>query len=102
MDLFLVLISRCAALFRKQERDEDFDAELRWDIGLAIGENLQRGERAVCSELVSSRIVLPAFTMETSILGAGSLHHTGGARYLISCFDRCFMFPSRKFRGKVF
>jgi hypothetical protein len=43
MDLIRVLLSRCGALLRKQELDEDLDEELCSHIDLAVEENLKRG-----------------------------------------------------------
>ena len=43
MDLIRILLSRCAALFRRQKLDADLDEELRTHIDLAIEENLKRG-----------------------------------------------------------
>lgn len=43
MDLIRVLLSRCAALFRRRKLDEDLDEELRAHIDLAVEENLRRG-----------------------------------------------------------
>jgi predicted permease len=43
MDLIHILLSRCAALFRRQTLDEDLDEELRTHIDFAIEENLKRG-----------------------------------------------------------
>ena len=43
MDLIRILLSRCAALFRKRELDEELDEELRSHIDFAIEENLRRG-----------------------------------------------------------
>jgi predicted permease len=43
MELIRVLLSRCAALFRRRKLDEDLDEELRSHIDLAVEENLKRG-----------------------------------------------------------
>src|ERR1035437_1555336 len=43
MDWIRVLLSRCAALFRRRKLDEDLDEELRTHIDLAVEENLRRG-----------------------------------------------------------
>lgn len=43
MDLIRILLSRCAALFRRQKLDEDLDEELHTHIEYAIEENLKRG-----------------------------------------------------------
>jgi predicted permease len=43
MELIRTLLSRCAALFRRQKLDADLDEELRAHIDLAIEENLKRG-----------------------------------------------------------
>ena len=43
MDLIRTLLSRCAALFRKQKLDADLDEEFRNHIDLAIEENQKRG-----------------------------------------------------------
>jgi predicted permease len=43
MDRIRILLSRVAALFRKQKLDADFDEELRAHIDLAVEENLRRG-----------------------------------------------------------
>ena len=43
MDWIRVLLSRCAALLRKRELDDDLDEELRSHIDLAVEENLKRG-----------------------------------------------------------
>jgi predicted permease len=43
MDRIRILLSRCAALFRRQELDADLDEELRAHIDLAVAENLMRG-----------------------------------------------------------
>ena len=46
MDLIRMLLSRCAALFRKRKLDEDLDEELRFHIDFAVDENLKRGMTA--------------------------------------------------------
>jgi predicted permease len=46
MDFIRILMSRCAALFRRQELDADLDEELRAHIEIAIEENLKRGMSA--------------------------------------------------------
>ena len=46
MEVIRVLLSRCAALFRRQKLDADLDEELRAHIDLAIDENLKRGMSA--------------------------------------------------------
>jgi predicted permease len=43
MDWIRILLSRCAALFRRQRLDADLDAELREHIELATEENRRRG-----------------------------------------------------------
>src|ERR1700722_17309884 len=43
MDLIRTLLSRCAALFRRRELDEDLDEELRTHLDFAIEENLEHG-----------------------------------------------------------
>ncbi len=43
MDRLRALLSRCAALFRRQKLDADLDKELRAHIELAVEENLSRG-----------------------------------------------------------
>ena len=43
MDPIRTLLSRCAALFRRQKLDADLDEELRNHIDLAIEENQKRG-----------------------------------------------------------
>src|SRR5580704_7839515 len=43
MDLIRILLSRCAALFRRRKLDEDLAEELRTHIDLAGEENLKRG-----------------------------------------------------------
>ena len=43
MDFVRILISRCAALFRKDKLDESLDEELRAHIDFAIDANLKRG-----------------------------------------------------------
>ena len=43
MDLLRILLSRCAALFRRRELDADLDEELRSHIDLAVEENVNRG-----------------------------------------------------------
>jgi predicted permease len=43
MDSMRMLVSRCAAMFRKQELDEELDAELRAHLDHAVEENLKRG-----------------------------------------------------------
>src|SRR5271163_4870849 len=43
MDLIRALLSRCAALFRRQKLDAELDEELRAHIDLAVEENLKRG-----------------------------------------------------------
>jgi hypothetical protein len=43
MDRIRILLSRCAALIRKQKLDADLDEELRSHIDLAVEENLRRG-----------------------------------------------------------
>ena len=57
MDWIRVLLSRCEALFRKQELDEDLDEELCSHIDLAVEENLQRG----MSEEAARRAALREF-----------------------------------------
>jgi putative ABC transport system permease protein len=46
MDLIRVLLSRCAALFRRGQLDEDLNEELRAHIDLAAEENVERGMSA--------------------------------------------------------
>lgn len=46
MDRIRVLLSRCAALFRKRKLDDDLEEELGSHIALAIEENLTRGMTA--------------------------------------------------------
>lgn len=46
MDWIRILLSRCAALFRRRKLDADLDEELRAHIDLAVAENLQRGMSA--------------------------------------------------------
>jgi putative ABC transport system permease protein len=46
MDLVRILLSRCAALFRRDRLDEDLDEELRAHIDLAAEENVKRGMSA--------------------------------------------------------
>ena len=43
MERLRVLLSRCAALFRRRRLDEDLDAELAAHVDLAMEENIQRG-----------------------------------------------------------
>lgn len=43
MDLLRILLSRCAALFRRRRLDEELDEELESHIDFAIAENLERG-----------------------------------------------------------
>jgi predicted permease len=43
MDLMRILLSRCAALFRRQKLDDDLDDELRTHFDFAVEENLRRG-----------------------------------------------------------
>jgi predicted permease len=43
MDWIRILLSRCAAFFRRQELDGDLDEELRSHIDLAVEENLKHG-----------------------------------------------------------
>jgi predicted permease len=43
MERARILLSRCAALFRRRRLDEDLDAELKAHIDLATEENVQRG-----------------------------------------------------------
>lgn len=43
MDQIRILLSRCAALFRRRKLDEDLDEELRTHIDLAVEENMKRG-----------------------------------------------------------
>jgi predicted permease len=43
MERLRVLLSRCAALFRRRRLDEDLDAELAAHVDLATEENIQRG-----------------------------------------------------------
>jgi len=43
MDLIRILLSRCAALFRRRKLDAELDEELRVHIDLAIHENLRAG-----------------------------------------------------------
>src|SRR6266702_1121285 len=43
MELFRILISRCATLFRSHRLDEDLDAELSSHVELAVEENMRRG-----------------------------------------------------------
>src|ERR1700694_5733137 len=46
MELFRILISRCATLFRSHRLDEDLDAELSSHVELAVEENMRRGMSA--------------------------------------------------------
>ena len=46
MERLRVLLSRCAALFRLRQLDEDLDAELAAHVDLAVEENIQRGMSA--------------------------------------------------------
>jgi predicted permease len=46
MERLRVLLSRCAALFRRRGLDEDLDAELEAHVDLAIEENIERGMSA--------------------------------------------------------
>ncbi len=46
MELIRILISRCAALFRRRRLDEDLDAELSSHVELAVEENMRRGMSA--------------------------------------------------------
>jgi macrolide transport system ATP-binding/permease protein len=43
MEPIRILLSRCAALFRRRKLDEDLDAELRSHVEFAIEENMKRG-----------------------------------------------------------
>jgi predicted permease len=43
MEPIRILLSRCAALFRRNKLDEDLDAELRSHVEFAIEENMKRG-----------------------------------------------------------
>ncbi len=43
MDRIRILLSRCAALFRRKKLDEDLDEELRSHLDLAVEENMCRG-----------------------------------------------------------
>jgi putative ABC transport system permease protein len=43
MEPIRILLSRCAALFRRRKMDEDLDAELRSHVEFAIEENMKRG-----------------------------------------------------------
>ena len=43
MDWIRILLSRCAAFFRRRKLDADLDEELRTHIDLAIAENLKGG-----------------------------------------------------------
>jgi predicted permease len=43
MDLLRILLSRCAALFRRKRLDEELDEEIESHIDFAIAENLERG-----------------------------------------------------------
>ena len=57
MDWIRVLLSRCEALLRKRELDEDLDEELGSHIDLAVEENLKRG----MSEKAARRAALREF-----------------------------------------
>jgi putative ABC transport system permease protein len=46
MELIRILISRCAALFRRRRLDEDLGAELSSHVELAVEENMRRGMSA--------------------------------------------------------
>lgn len=46
MERLRVLLSRCAALFRRRGLDEDLDAELAAHVDLATEENIERGMSA--------------------------------------------------------
>ena len=46
MELIRILISRCAAHFRRRRLDEDLDAELSSHVELAEEENMRRGMSA--------------------------------------------------------
>ena len=46
MERLRVLLSRCAALFRRRRLDEDLEAELAAHVDLAMEENIQRGMSA--------------------------------------------------------
>ena len=43
MALFRILMSRCAALFRRRALDEDLEDELHSHLDFAITENIERG-----------------------------------------------------------
>jgi hypothetical protein len=46
MEPIRILLSRCKALFRRRNLDEDLDAELRSHIEFAVEENTKRGMSA--------------------------------------------------------
>ncbi|MGO9335949.1 MAG: ADOP family duplicated permease [Terracidiphilus sp.] len=55
MDWIRILLSRCAALFRRQKLDADLDEELRAHIEFAVGENLSHGLGAAEARTVALR-----------------------------------------------
>jgi hypothetical protein len=46
MEPIRILLSRCSALFRRRNLDEDLDAELSSHIEFAVEENMKRGMSA--------------------------------------------------------
>ena len=55
MDWIRVLLSRCAALFRRKKLDADLDAELRAHIELAIADNQRNGMPAEEARIAALR-----------------------------------------------
>jgi predicted permease len=55
MELIRILISRCAALFRRRRLDEDLDAELISHVELAVEENMRRGMSAQEARTIALR-----------------------------------------------
>ena len=49
MEPIRILLSRCAALFRRRHLDQDLDDELSAHIELAVEENMKRGMSAAGS-----------------------------------------------------
>src|SRR5277367_5928484 len=63
MELIRILLSRCAAVFRRRKLDEELEEELRAHIELAAEENLKRG----MSEAEARRAALREFGGVTQI-----------------------------------
>ena len=55
MDWIRILLSRCAALFRRKKLDADLDEELRAHIDLAIAEIMRNGMSAEQARIAALR-----------------------------------------------